>query len=71
MAVWAKSAVPLSPSSSSSASSVTVWSVFQLDVVKVSEEPVFTLRSSSWVPLVLRATLTLTFAEGLVASFTL
>ena len=63
-------AVPLSASSSSAASNVTVWLVFQFVVVKVSEAPVFTLRSVSWVPLVLRATVTLTLAEGLVASFT-
>ena len=69
--MWAKSAVPLSPSSSWAASRVTVWSVFQFDVVKVSEEPVFTLRLASWVPVVERATLTVTSLEGWVASFTL
>ena len=68
--MWAKSAVPLSPSSSAAAWSVTVWPVFQLEVVKVSEPPVFTLRFASCVPLVLRATLTVTSSEGWVASFT-
>ena len=71
LAEWAMSAVPLSPSSSSLASRVTVWSVSQLSVVKVSEPPVLTLRSASWVPVVLRATVTVTLAVGLVASFTL
>ena len=65
------SAVPASPSSSSAAWSVTVWSVFQFDVVKVSEEPVLTLRFASWIPVVLRATVTVTSLEGLVASLTL
>ena len=65
------SAVPSSPSSSSLASKVTVWSVSQLSVVNVSEPPVFTLRSASCVPVVLRATVTVTLAVGLVASLTL
>ena len=69
--MWLKSAVPLSPSSSSAAWRVTVWSVFQFEVVKVSELPVLTLRFASWVPEVERATLTVTLAEGLVLSLTL
>ena len=64
------SAVPASPSASSLASSVTVWFVFQLSVVKVSEPPVLTLISESWVPVVLRAAVTVTLAVGLVASLT-
>ena len=68
--MWLKSAVPLSPSLSSAAWSVTVWLVFQFEVVKVSEPPVFTLRFASWLPEVLRATVTVTLAEGLVFSFT-
>ena len=71
LAVWEMAAVPSSPSSSSFASSVTVWSVSQLSVVNVSEAPVFTLMSESWVPVVLRATVTVTSAVGLVASFIL
>ena len=50
---------------------MTVWSVFQFDVVKVSELPVFTERFASWLPLDLRATVTVTSADGCVASFTL
>ena len=69
--MWLKSAVPLSPSSSSAAWSVTVWSVSQFDVVKVSEPPVLTDRLASCVPVVERATVTVTLAEGWVASFTL
>ena len=64
------SAAPSSPSSSSFASSVTVWFVFQLSVVNVSVPPVFTLRSVSCVPVVLRATVTVTSADGFVASLT-
>ena len=71
MALWTKSAVPASPSSSSAASSFTVWSVLQLVEVKVSEAPVFTLRLASWVPVVERATLTVTSPAGWVFSFTL
>ena len=62
LAVWEMSAVPASPSSSSFASSVTVWAVLQLPVVKVREPPVLTLRSASCVPVVLRATVTVTLA---------
>ena len=69
--MWLKSAVPLSPSSSSAAWSVTVWSVSQFDDVKVSEPPVFTLRFASCVPVLERATLTVTSLEGLVFSLTL
>ena len=64
------SAAPLSPSSSSLASKVTVWFVFQLSVVNVSVPPVFTLRSESWVPVVLLAAVTVTSAVGLVVSLT-
>ena len=63
--------MPSAWSSSSRASSVTVWSVFQFEVVKVRGVLLFTLRSWSWVPVVLRATLTVTLAEGFVVSFTL
>ena len=64
------SAAPSSPSSSSLASRVTVWFVFQLSVVNVSVPPVFTLMSASCVPAVLRAAVTVTSAVGLVASLT-
>ena len=70
LAVWEMAAVPSSPSSSSFASRVTVWAVSQLSVVNVSEPPVLTLRSESCVPVVLRATVTVTLADGLVASLT-
>ena len=63
-------AVPASPSSSSFASKVTVWFVFQLSVVNVSVPPVLTLRSESCVPVVLRAAVTVTSAVGFVASLT-
>ena len=59
-----------SPSLSSAACSVTVWYWYQFEVVNVSELPVLTLRSLSCVPVVERATETVTLAEGLVASFT-
>ena len=64
-------AVPLSPSWSSAAWRVTVWSELQFEVVKVRDDPVLTLMSESWLPVVLRATVTVTLALGLVASFTL
>ena len=64
-------AVPFSPSLSCAASRVTVWSVLQFVVVKVSESPVLTLMSASWSLPLLRATLTVTSALGLVASLTL
>ena len=63
-------AVPLRPSLSSAAWSVTVWAVLQLSVVKVRDEPVLTVMSESWVPVVLRATVTVTLALGCVASST-
>ena len=50
---------------------MTVWSELQFEVVKVSEEPVLTLMSESWVPVVLRATVTVTLALGLVVSLIL
>ena len=53
------------------ASRVTVWSELQFEVVKVSEPPVLTLMSESWVPVVLRATVTVTSSLGLVVSLTL
>ena len=64
-------AVPLSPSWSWAASRVTVWSVSQLEVEKVRVPPVLTLMSESCSLPVLRATVTVTSSEGLVASLTL
>ena len=68
--MWTKTAVPLRPSLSSAAWRVTVCAVSQLSVVKVRDEPVLTLMSLSWVPLVFLATVTVTPALGCVASFT-
>ena len=65
-----KVAVPSAWSSSSAAWSVTVLLVFQFEVVKVSEPPDFTDRFVSWSLPDLRATVTVTFPEGFVASFT-
>jgi len=63
-ALWVRAAVSEAPSSSSSASTVTVWAVFQPVVVKVSvrEDTVTSVLSLSRV--------TVTSAEGSVASFT-
>ena len=66
-----KTAVPFSPSWSWAAWRVTVWSEFQLLVVKVSDDPVLTDRFVSWLLPLLRATVTVTLALGLVASLTL
>ena len=71
MALWVNTAVPFAWSWSSAACSVTLWFVLQLELVNVSDAPVFTDRFASWLPLDLRATDTVTLAEGWVASFTL
>ena len=70
-AVCSMTAVPLSPSWSSAAWRVTVWSESQFEVVKVRDDPVLTLMSESWLPVVLRATVTVTSALGFVVSLTL
>ena len=64
-------AEPFAWSLSSSASSVTLWLVFQFEVVKVSEPPVLTERSVSGEPVVACATVTVTSSEGWVLSLTL
>ena len=68
--MWVNVAVPSATSPSSAACSVTVWFVFQFEVVNVSDEPVFTDRSVSWPLPVFRATVTVTESVGGVVSFT-
>ena len=61
-------AVPSSPSASGAASRVTVWAVFQVEVVKASEAPDWMVMSSS--PPAFLATATVTRPVGRVASLT-